>query len=404
MMKLSKNNIKVLYLYVSTLMSSLLGFVVSIVNTNFLTEVEYGDVRYVQNFITLFAWVLFVGYYFSGRRLLSLSYDEERSRKIRGAMMIILFVCMALLSVSTVIIGFFHWNNTSLFHLFLLSSLVCFQPLLTSYVNVATQGDNHMGKLALSRVLPPTLYIVLAYFIYSSYGASSNLVMCLQWGIYSLSLMSIVLSTPHSFNGLKTLWSEIKKDNSDFGIHLYYASLAMVATNYIAGVTIGFFNDDYVGVGFYTLALTLTTPLSYLPAIVGATYFKQFVNEPRIPRKVFAGTLLVTLLSFLCFIVLVRFVVDWFYPDSYAVVSVYATYLALAFCIHGLGDMINHFLSSHGEGVAIRNSSYVCGAFKVFGFVFLVWIWDIEGALITNVVSSFLYCAVLYYYYKKNIA
>ena len=169
MMKLSKNNIKVLYLYVSTLMSSLLGFVVSIVNTNFLTEVEYGDVRYVQNFITLFAWVLFVGYYFSGRRLLSLSYDEERSRKIRGAMMIILFVCMALLSVSTVIIGFFHWNNTSLFHLFLLSSLVCFQPLLTSYVNVATQGDNHMGKLALSRVLPPTLYIVLAYFIYSSY-------------------------------------------------------------------------------------------------------------------------------------------------------------------------------------------------------------------------------------------
>ena len=63
--------------------------------------------------------------------------------------------------------------------------------------------------------------------------------------------------------------------------------------------------------------------------------------------------------------------------------------------------MINRFLGSHGEGRAIKNSSYACGAFKISGFVFLVWLWDIEGALLTNVVSSCVYCLALYMYYRR---
>ena len=46
------------------------------------------------------------------------------------------------------------------------------------------------------------------------------------------------------------------------------------------------FNEDNTEVGFYTLALTVTTPLSTLPAIIGTTYFKQFATQPRIPSKV----------------------------------------------------------------------------------------------------------------------
>lgn len=84
MLKLSRQNFQVIYLYIATLLGSLLGFVTSIVNTNFLTETEYGDVRYVQNMITLLSWVLFLGYFHGGRRLLALSDDESYSRRIRG--------------------------------------------------------------------------------------------------------------------------------------------------------------------------------------------------------------------------------------------------------------------------------------------------------------------------------
>ncbi len=60
----------------------------------------------------------------------------------------------------------------------------------------------------------------------------------------------------------------------------------MVASNYLAGITLGVFNEDNTEVGFYTLALTVTTPLSTLPAIIGTTYFKQFATQPCIPSKV----------------------------------------------------------------------------------------------------------------------
>ena len=403
MKKLSKHNVQVLYLYAATLISTLLGFVTSIINTNFLPESAYGDVRYVQNLITLLASLLLFGYFLSGSRLLALSDNKPRSRQIRGAMLVVLIVCALLLVVGTFVAGCVHIDRSEVRHLFMVSLPVCFYPLLTNYINTTAQGDNHIGRLAVTRVLPALLYVPIAYGVYSYYGATSTRMVLLQWGVYSLVLISIIVSTNPSFKHFKSTFADLKVENKAYGIHLYYGSLAMVATNYLAGVTLGLFNEDNVNVGFYTLALTLTTPLSYLPGIIGTAYFKKFVSEPRIPQKVFKGTLLITVLSCVGFVIFIRLIVRYFYPESYALVGNYASWMALGFSVHGVGDMINRFLGSHGDGRSIRNSSYACGLFKITGFVVLVWLWDIEGALVTNVVSSCIYCAVLYYYYTKRI-
>ncbi len=402
MARLSKHNIQVIYLYASTLLGSLLGFATSIVNTHFLSEADYGDVRYVQNLITFFASLLLFGYFLSGSRLLALSKEDCQSRKIRGAMVLILLLCAVLLMLGVFVMGVLH-HNLTVRHLFFMSLPVCFYPLLTNYINTTAQGDNHIGRLAVSRVLPTLLYVPIAYVVYRHFGATSTLMTLLQWGIYCVVLIVVVVSTRPVFKKLKPVFTALQSENRSYGIHLYYGSLAMVATNYLAGVTLGIFNDDNVNVGFYTLALTLTAPLSYLPGIIGTAYFKQFVNEPRIPSEVFRGTLLITLLSCLCFIIFIRLVVGWMYPEPYAIVGVYASWMAVGFSIHGLGDMVNRFLGSHGEGRSIRNSSYACGVFKVLGFVVLVWLWDIEGALVTNVVSSCVYCIVLFYYYYRHV-
>ena len=400
MVRFSKHNVQVIYLYASTLLGSLLGFATSIVNTHFLSEADYGDVRYVQNLISFLASLLLFGYFLSGSRLLALSREENQSRNIRGVMVLILLLCAVLLVLGTLITGVFHCN-LMVRHLFFISLPVCFYPLLTNYINTTAQGDNHIGRLAVSRVLPALLYVPIAYVIYRNFGATSTLMVLLQWGVYCVVLIAIVISTRPAFREMKPVFAALQTENRSYGIHLYYGSLAMVATNYLAGVTLGIFNEDNVNVGFYTLALTLTTPLSYLPGIIGTAYFKQFVNEPRIPSKVFKGTLLITILSCLCFIAFIRLLVDWMYPESYAIVGGYASWMAIGFSVHGLGDMVNRFLGSHGEGRSIRNSSYACGVFKIFGFIVLVWLWDIKGALITNVVSSCVYCLGLYCYYRK---
>lgn len=401
MIRLSKHNIQALYLYISTLLGSLLGFVTSVINTNFLSVSDYGDVRYVQNLISFFSWLLLFGFFLSGSRLLAVSRSECYRRKVRGAMILVLLASSVILMGITYLIGILHSDSYIVKHLFMASLPVCFYPLLTNYINTTAQGDNFIGRLALSRVLPALLYVPVAYWIYSSYGATPTLMVLLQWGLYCSILVGIIASTKPSFKELKPVFIELQSENKTYGLHLYYGSLAMVATSYLAGVTLGIFNEDNVNVGYYTLALTLTTPLSYLPGIIGTVYFKKFVNEPRIPNKVMKSTLLLTVLSCVCFVLFVRVFVHMFYPESYAMVGTYASWLAAGFSIHGLGDMINRFFGSHGVGKPIRNSSYACGLIKVTGFIVLVWLWDINGAIITQIMSSCVYFVTMYWYYRR---
>ena len=41
------------------------------------------------------------------------------------------------------------------------------------------------------------------------------------------------------------------KENKQYGLQLYYGQLAMVATNYIAGVALGIFNVDNANVCYF---------------------------------------------------------------------------------------------------------------------------------------------------------
>lgn len=398
---LSKQKKQVVILYVTTMIGVVLGVLASIVNTRYLAPSAYGDVRYIQNIITFIASLLLFGYFLSGSRLLALSKDEDRSCSIRGLMVVILAIACLALALSMIICYFIHLDSKPyLAYLFLLSIPVCFFPLLLNYINTVFQGDNYIGRISLARLLPSMLYVILAYLIYSNYKATSEIMILLQWGLYTIILLTIILSARLSFKNLGGIIKEVNLENKSYGFQLYIGSLVMVATNYIAGITLGMFNQDNTEVGFYTLALTVTSPLATLPAIIGTTYFKQFATQPRIPSKVMKASILLTIASCLGFIVIIKPIVVFLYSEEYSTVGTYAIWLAAGFSIHGFGDMINRYLGSHGQGVSIRNSSIANGIFKIFGYTVLVFYFNTFGALLTNVICSFIYCLVLIYYYN----
>ena len=382
----------------------LLGVLSSIINTRFMDPKDYGDVRYVQNIILFIASLLLFGYFLSGSRLLALSQNECYSRRIRGAMIVILLFASFILILSTIVCFFIHYTNYELAFLFIVSLPVCCYPLFSNYVGTTAQGDNQIGRLSLARLLPGLLYVPISYLIFNNFGATSTKMILLQWGIATLVLLAIICSTRPSFKNLKQVFKEINKENKDYGLQLYIGSLVMVATNYIAGITIGLLNSDKSEVGFYTLSLTVTHPLTTLPAIIGTTYFKKFASQPYIPANVLKASVLLSVTSCLLFIILIKPIVSFLYSEEYAIVGTYAIWLSAGFCIHGFGDMINRYLGSHGQGKSIRNSSIANGLCKLFGYTVLVYFWNTKGALFTNVLCSFIYCVVLLYYYKKFIS
>lgn len=397
----SREKKQVVLLYISSLGGVFLGLLSSIINTRFLDPSNYGDVRFVQNFANLGATILFLGFYISGSRLLALSTDTEEKRNICGALLRILALSALMLVLFLLICSIYYSSNKIISTLFVLSNLLALHLLLNNYITNVTQGDNQIGLLSASRLLPYGLYVIIAFIIYSFYGASSWLMMLLQGGVFLVVTVVITILTKPLFRNFSEIFKKLKNENVKYGNHIYIGSIAMVATTYLAGISIGVFGEDNINVGFYTLALTVTNPLVMLPSIIGTTFFKEFATLVKIPAKVLKGSIVLTMLTCIIFIILIKPIVHFLYSEQYSVVSNYAMLLAVGFSIHGIGDMLGRFLIANGQGKQARNSSIACGTVKLIGYILFVYLWGVNGAIFTTILSDMFYCGGMVYGYTS---
>ena len=404
-MQLSKQNKQVVLLTVSTFIGLIVGVLNSVINTRFLVPELYGDVRYVQNIISFLSSILMFGYFVSGSRLLAVSKDELYSRRIRGILCAILgaSIVVVMLVMSVLCLCSAYNNTDNLTTLYLISIPLGGNVILLNYVNTTMQGDNHIVRIALGRLLPSLIYCGLAYLIYSAYGATPERMLALFNGLAVVVLVSIIASTKPSFRNLKESFRILNEENKKYGFNVYVGSLASVATAYIAGITLGQFCDDNANVGFYTLAVTIAGPLAMLPSIIGTTYFKRFAQQDRIESKVMKGSFLLTIATCIIYIICIKYIVAFLYDDSYQIVGNIASWLAVGMSLHGLGDMFNRFLGAHGKGKEIRNGAFMCGGVLTFGSILFVYLWQIDGAVITKIASDIVYFAAMYTYYRRFI-
>lgn len=391
-------------LFMASIMGVGFGLVSSILNTNFLDPVEYGNYRYVYNIITFISSLLLFGYFVSGSRLLAINNDVYVRRRINGAMVVILMGTILITIALMIPLYYIHAKciNVSVAHLFLWSIPVAGAPLVLNYINTTFQGENRISGLCIARLLPYVLYLPLGYFIYSYYGASDVKLMLLQNGCAMVIYAYLILSLRPSFSHLSEIFRQLNNENKFYGKHVYVGSVLAVSLGYLSGITLGVFEESNVNVGFYTLALTIATPLSILPTIVGTTHFKEFATQNSISSSIFRNTILISLISLVSFIIMVVPLVRWVYSESYSIVGYYACILAFGTTLHGFGDMINRFLGAHGKGKEIRNSAVATGLLQTTGSIVLVYIGGIYGALITKVLSSCLYLLLMIFYYRKN--
>lgn len=402
-MSLNKSKKQVILLYSCTIIGLFLGVLVSIVNTRFLEPSSYGDVRYVNNIIAFFSGIFLFGYFVSGSRLLALAKDKEEASKIKGGLVFILGITVLLMIFVMLISGIIHdyYLHKKIYYLFYLVIPVCGSTLLLNYINTSSQGDNSISTIAFARLLPQFIYLIIAFLVYKYRGASAEKMLLLQNGIAVIVLLLLIFKNSPNFSSLKTTLKKLKNENKQYGFQVYYGSLANVSVQYIAGVSLGVFGNDNTNVGYYTLALTVTSPLMMLPNVIGTTYFKQFAHQSFIPRKLLLGTYLMSIASLCAFIILIYPIVDILYNDSYANVAFYASVMAVGFTFHGLGDVFNRFLGAHGKGVFLRNAAWISGSVSLLGFTIGIYYYGITAAIITRILSSSIYYFYMLFYYRK---
>lgn len=401
-MIISKHSKQVITLYFSTLSGVLIGMLVSILNTRNLAPGEYGDVRYVTNIIQMLSGIFLFGYFVTGSRLLAIAKNKEEASRIKGGLVVILAFTVLLMMACMIICGLIHHYvlHRVFAWLFYVAIPVCGSVLLLNYMNTSAQGDNSIYSIAAARLLPSTVYLLIAFIIYSHFGASNWLMLLLQNGIAMLVLSAIIWYNKPSFKNLRQTFKALREENKTYGLHVYYGSLASVSVQYVAGISLGMFASNNANVGFYSLALTVTGPLAMLPSIIGTTYFKSFAHDNCISRKILNATFLISVVSLVVFVVLIYPIVGVLYDERYVDVAFYASVLSIGFTFHGLGDMFNRFLGAHGKGSYLRNGAFIAGGISLLGYTLGVYCFDIWGAIITKISASLAYFTSMIIYYR----
>jgi len=397
-----KKTKQVTSLYISMVFGIIIGIGVSIINTRLLGPKQYGDLKFLQNLFTFVVTFLTLGIFVSGSRLLAQKKNVEIRHQIIGNLILLSTVISVVFIIILLIFSFFEeqiFNNELGRIIRIISPLLFVFPFKLCMENIM-QGDNKIYELSVFQISPRLLYIIGA--IVFNYFVPLSLSSALMVQLLALAILILIMIThfkPEFINVKKTLLI-IWQENKTYGFPVFIGILANVATGYMAGLSIGYFIDN-TNVGFYSLALTITTPLALIPNAVGTTFYKDFANRDLIPKKTTVVTVILSLTSLLFFFLIIKKIILLLYSSEYSDVVSLSYLISIGCVFRGFGDYLNRFLGAHGKGREIRNGAFANGISNVLGYIVLVYALGVKGAAITKIGSDFIYLYMMYYYYKK---
>jgi len=206
-----------------------------------------------------------------------------------------------------------------------------------------------------------------------------------------------------SFKNIKTVMHEIWHCNKSYGIHVYIGGAFSTGVASLSGILISYFGQNNSGVGYYSLALSLSAPLNFIPNTIATTNYKEFAVHSSIPKKLTQLTLLLTSLSLIALWFIVPPFISYFYGDKFQPVVYLNLIVSISLACYGMADYYNRFLGSHGHGKLLRNTSFIVGSLiLIFNLVFIPS-FGANGAAFARLVGGVAYLLCMFYYYKKTV-
>lgn len=391
-------------MYGASILAIVLGFLVSIFNSRVLGPEKFGDYKFIQTVATLIASLVSVGFFISLTRLLAINKEKIKEAKFIGLFVVIFGIVsvigMVLMLVFSLIEPYyFEHGLDKKFRIFFfiipaILGLLALKEIL--------KGMHKIYALSIISFVPALLYIAIIYPLSRVITITLDQVLLISYGVGIVVVTFYIIRLKPDFSFKKSITKELFVENKMNGRPIYYGSIAGVATQHIAGISISYFMDN-IQVGFFMLAMTICKPILMIPSVIGTVYFKKFATIRKIPKKVFSFSLLSTFGALLVFYLLIEQVVITFYSEDYLSVSAISKVLILAFIFHGMGDLFNRFLGAKGKGKLLRNAAYVVGVINVLGYTILVKFFNLNGAILTKILASGAYMIVMGIYYFRFV-
>ena len=391
-------------LYISTIVGLGFSFLGSILNSKILSKESFGDFKYIQSYLMLMNSFINFGFFQSGSRIIAASDDAEKNQKVKGYLIYLCLIGVAIMFLITIGVRFLGTKVLSdrIFHYLLIFFPLFLAHPLMNYFESVFQAERKLVSFSIYKLLPPVLYVLclLGGRFFFSNDISFNIVT--YYCCFLVTFLGFIISDRIIFSGKNEVLDELLTANKEFGLQIYYGSLWGVGTGYLLTILIGYYGVNNIDVGRYSLAYTFVTLLTFLPTIFGTANFKYFVTAKKLPRRVLmqAGLSSFILLLFLVFTI--DFWITLFLNPSFQIVGLLVKIGAITAVLHGFGDFINKFLIAKGKGRIVKNAAIITGVIQLISAFIFIPKYAAVGAMIANAIGSGAYFAIFLIYYYKN--
>jgi len=384
-----------------------LGFILSVLLTKILKENAYGNFIFIQNIFNIAITLGNLGLFYSGNRTILITKEATKIKELYGAELVLVGILSILLILALFTYGVLDKNLEAKGIKSLFLSLVPFISifLMTSYFENLFPADNNISLLNKSRLLPKLLNVLLVFVLYYLNIRDANSKVIIVWISLLLSqgliIFYVIIMLQPSIGNLKQRIKDILRMNKIYGLNLYLGSLFAVGSSYLTVILIGYSNADNIGVGHYSLALTFSLPLSLIPNAIATVKYRDFPLYNKIPSYLLLITVIVSIFSLVIMQLVVPFVITIFYGESFREVISLSAIISFGVVLYSLGDFLNRFLGSHGQGKQIRNSALLVSIILLLLNITIVPRYGETGAAYTYLLAGGTYLMNMIYYYIK---
>jgi O-antigen/teichoic acid export membrane protein len=399
---------------ISLLSVNIIIIPLSIVSNIFITRLlgpsEFGDFKFVLNVVNLCMVIFTFGLYQAGNRAIVLNSDNEKNKEYYGSMLVISAILYFITAIAILVYALVdknvHQKGLTTLLLFIIPFVWVF--LLNKLYETLLQADNRIALLAQSRLYPKLMFfaaIVVLYFFFINYQWNKLRVILVLFLVTQIIIYIYLLKKiKPSLKNLKLRTTEIWNFNKTFGFNVYVGTLFNVAMASLSGLMISYFGINNSGVGYYSLALTIAEPLSFIPNVIATTHYKDFSERTSISKRLMMTTIAVTIsILILCWLLVGPFI-RVFYGSKFLPVINLTIIGSIGVLLGGFADFFNRFLGAHGRGKSLRNSAILVGVITMICNFTLIPSMNETGAALTQICSGLVYLLTMLWFYLKLVS
>lgn len=391
-------------LYFSALLlNALLGIVVYVMLTRAMDVASFGTYTFVMAFFIFFGMFFDFGIAPAGMRLMALQPGtSDPSRRIGALLALSLGVGMlfvlVVIAASFAVDVIFHRNAGDI--IFAASPLALVLPLQEMILSIS-QGSSRMKLMSVYLLLPRVLLIVLLAILLWSGGLNARIGV-----LATLSSMGLAagLAAGYLRPTFSRLGEEVRlvfREVREFGREVYLGRVVDGMTTGLDKMLLSFFHG-MTPVGYYSIAMTMSTPISMFSKAISHSAYKRFVTDEGIARRLLVFNLLWCSIGALLLLAACQILIPLFFTDRYAASLAVLPWIVAGFALAGLNHPYHAFLAARRQGRAIRIMSISTSSVNIALNLLLIPIMSMTGAAIAFIATYGLNIIMNIHFYKRT--